>query len=126
MTEAESKYRGSKAYHLVYAELLAAARYRGLLTYQEIGRLMGLQDLKGPNLGRKVGLLLGEISEDEVRQGRPMLSALVVSSASFEPGSGFYALARRLGRLTSDDRAAERAFWEAERKAVYETWATPM
>jgi len=36
------KYRGTKLYHLVFNELITAARYRGTVTYQEIAKMMGL------------------------------------------------------------------------------------
>jgi hypothetical protein len=123
MSEADSKYRGSKEYVLVYAELVTAARYRGTLTYPDVGRAMGLKTFTGNHFSRVTGQILGEISEDEVCQGRPMLSAIAVGKGTHKPGDGFFEFARQLGRLKSEDSAAERAFWEAEVKAVYETWA---
>ena len=35
-------HRGTKAYLLIYAELITAARYRGTVTYQELAELVGL------------------------------------------------------------------------------------
>jgi len=114
------KYLGKVEYLLVYSELIAAARYRGVTTYQAIAQLMGLR-LSGSNMGREVGLVLGEITEAELDRGRPMLSALAVG-VSGKPGEGFYSLARQLGRLTEDSTAAEEAFWQHEREAVYAAW----
>jgi hypothetical protein len=34
-----NKYRGKVIYHLVYNELITAARYRGTITYQEIAQI---------------------------------------------------------------------------------------
>src|SRR5690606_16340339 len=110
---------GSTTYFVVYAELIQAARYRGLTTYQKIAQLMGLP-LSGSHMGRQVGQVLDEISKDEVQHGRPMLSAVAVG-VSGRPGPGFAALARRLGRLA--DNADERVFWEQECRRVYDTWA---
>jgi hypothetical protein len=115
------KYRGSTAYHLVYCELIRAAQYGGLTTYQAIAQIMGLP-LQGSHMGKEVGMMLGEISEDELAQGRPMLSAVVVG-VSGSPGPGFAALARELGKLESEDKADEMAFWEREKTAVYKAWA---
>lgn len=70
-------------------------------------------------MGREVGQILGEISEDEMEQGRPLLSAVAVG-VSGQPGAGFFALARQLGRLDAAGKAAELAFWEGEVTAVYE------
>lgn len=120
MSNAESKYRGSKDYALVYSELITVAKYRGYVTYQEIAKLVGLP-LQGNYMGKEIGHLLGEISEDEVSHGRPMLSVIVVSTTG-TPGPGFYELARALGKLDSTDKDKERSFWEHEKKALYETW----
>ena len=102
MPTVPDKYRGTKEYRLVLTELITAARYRGTVTYQEIAPLMGLPP-QGSHMGREIGQLLGEISEDEHVNGRPMLSAFAVSVEGV-PGPGFFALARDLGRLRSDAR----------------------
>ena len=114
------KYQGQKIYHFVYHELVMAARYRGLVTYQEIAKLMGLL-LTGGHMAREVGQILGEISQDEIANGRTMLSAIVVG-VSGEPGDGFYNLAKELGRLHSDTKEARLLFWEQEKQAVYDAW----
>jgi hypothetical protein len=47
--------------------------------------------------------MLGEISEEEDALGRGMLSVLVVHKGDGQrPGSGFFQLANKLGRDTSD------------------------
>ena len=66
MTEDTGKYRGQKIYHIVYHELIMAARYHGVITYQEIARLMGLPK-SGNFMGKELGEILGEISADEVK-----------------------------------------------------------
>lgn len=120
MKTIKDRYRPNKIYHFVYHELIMAARYRGVVTYQELAKLMGLP-LKGSHMGKEIGYILGEISEDEASYGRPMLSVLAVS-VSGEPGEGFYKLATEWGRLKEDTIEAKRAFWEQEKAAVYETW----
>jgi len=114
-----SKYRGSKEYSLVYCELITAARSRQTVTYERVAELMGLPP-RGHYMGAEVGHLLGEISEDEHHNGRPMLSAIAVSVMTGMPGDGFFKLARSLGKLGASD--SEREFWEKERDAVYATW----
>ena len=118
----QSKYRGTKEYLLVYAELIAAARHRGLLTYQEIAQLMGLP-LTGNKMGREVGLMLGEISADEHDNGRPMLSAIVVG-VNGKPGDGLFGISKRLGVFDDENEVAREQFVEQERRAVYEMWRT--
>ena len=113
-------YRGSKEYLLIYSELIRAAQHHGIVTYQELADLVGLP-LQGNYMGKELGHYTGEISREESEHGRPMLSAIVVGSSG-KPGGGFFVLAKELGKLTSDDPAEQNAFWEAEKRAVYETW----
>jgi len=114
------EYRGTQEYALVYCELITAAKYRGTVTYQEVAKLIGLP-LEGNYMGAQIGQLLGEISEDEVSHGRPMLSAIVVNTTGI-PGPGFFGLAVQLGKLDSTDKDKEQAFWKKEQRAIYETW----
>ncbi|MCK5644480.1 MAG: hypothetical protein KAJ19_27010 [Gammaproteobacteria bacterium] len=127
MPVVSDRYRGQIIYHLVYNELITAARYRGTVTYQEIAQMMGLA-ITGQNMGTQVGHILSEISEDEGGhdQPRPMLSAVAVR-VSGEPGDGFYTLARQLGKIGEDATTEQKkTFWKNEKKLVYETWQTPL
>ena len=54
MPVVSDKYRGSKEYHLIYCELMNAARYRGVITYQAIAQIMGLP-LTGNLMGKGHG-----------------------------------------------------------------------
>lgn len=122
MTVATSKYRGTIDYFLVHAELTTAARYRGTLTYVEIADIMGLP-ATGSYMGSQTGQMVGEISEDEHSSDRPLLSALVVSSTNGLPGPGFFIMAQRLGKLSTDASDDEKhRYWETERADVYATW----
>lgn len=120
MPVVKDKYRGEKEYHLIHSELITAARYRGTVTYQEIAKIIGLP-LRGAYMGAEIGQLLGEISEDECNNGRPMLSAVAVNIQG-SPGSGFFNLARSLKKLRGSSKSSENGFWENEKQAVYETW----
>jgi len=122
MITLEPKYRGKKEYFLVLAELIPAARFKGKVTYQEIAKLIGFP-LEGNYMGAEIGHLLGEISQDEVGYGRPMLSAIAVNTAG-HPGSGFFELARFLKRLDSDSRDEELRFWQKEVEDVHRAWTT--
>ena len=121
MTAIGSRYRGTIDYQRVTAELVTAARYRGTTTYQAIAILLGLP-LRGSHMGREVGQVLGEISEDEHNAGRPMLSAVAVNAAG-RPGPGFFALAEKFGRLNEGASKDEKIqFWEGERDNVHDLW----
>jgi hypothetical protein len=120
MPKYDAKYAGTQEYLLVYGELITAARYRGLISYQDIAEAMG-PPLSGSYMGHEVGHILGEISQEEHARGRPLLSALAVS-VSGTPGQGFYDLARQLGRLDKTEHDEELSFWEEEKQAVYAAW----
>ena len=122
MTLVRAKYRGTTIYVHVLGELVRAAQYRGVTTYQDIALMMGLPT-SGSHMGAETGHVLGEISEDEVRSGRPMLSAVAVG-VSGKPGRGFYELARQLGRIHTNDE--DLAFWRAELNSAYEAWRRPL
>jgi hypothetical protein len=112
------KYRCTGEYFLVFCELVKAARHRGTVTYQEVADVVGMPTV-GAHMGKEVGHLCGEISEDEHKLGRPMLSAVVVG-VDGTPGDGFFKLAEDLGKLAGgDDRVR---FWREEQSAVYKLW----
>jgi hypothetical protein len=116
-----SKYRRKPEYFLAYAELLAAARRRGTVTYREIAFVTGLP-LQGNPMAATVGQLLGEISEDEHQMGRPMLSALAVHEDDGRPGEGFFGLAKGLGQLKDDSEQGKQRFWEQQTASIYHIW----
>jgi hypothetical protein len=118
----QNKYRGKTAYYHVHAELVRAAQYRGITTYQDIALIMALP-ISGSHMGAQTGHILGEIVEDEVSAGRPMLSAVAVG-VNGKPGPGFFTLARELGRLT--DGNDDWVFWASERDRVYDAWKRPI
>jgi hypothetical protein len=122
MIAKEERYRGSKRYLLALSEIVAAARLGRTLTYGDLAEVTAFPRT-GTNMGVELGHLLGEICEDEHKQGRPLLSAIVVTQKGV-PGPGFFKLARHLGRLSGSSPEAEAAFWMAERDAVHKTWAT--
>jgi hypothetical protein len=66
-------------YHLVYGELIRAARNRGTVTYQELTQVVGLP-LSGNWMGKRLGDILGTVLHNEVNQRRPMLSALAIKT----------------------------------------------
>jgi hypothetical protein len=122
MSIVKDKYRGSTVYFHVVAELVRAAQYRGVTTYQDIALLMGLP-ITGAYMGSETGQILGEIVEDEVKAGRPMLSAVAVG-VSGKPGPGFYTLAHQIGLL--DSPSENLAFWREERDKAYAAWRRPL
>jgi hypothetical protein len=98
-------------------ELIRAATERGVLTYAELGTRVAI-DLDDPAARTVLSSILGEISEAEVRAGRPMLSAIVVQTDNQAPGAGFYALGQRLGVVNAGEDADSFAF--RQMRAIWE------
>lgn len=121
MTTAGSKYRGTKEFLLIYSKLIAASQSRGLVYYKEVANVLGI-DTPGHHMAREVGQVLGEISEDEHRAERPLLSAVAVATTGF-PGDGFFNLASRLGKYAGNTTRDKKQFWIQERDQVYFEWA---
>lgn len=109
MAVVPDKYRGTREYEQVRAEMIKVAKQEDTILYTDIARIMGLPP-SGHYMSREVGHMSGEISEDEHSQGRPMLSAVAVSVRIRIPGSGFFDLVRNLGKLQDSSEQAERNF----------------
>lgn len=73
--------------------------------------------------GSQIGYLLGHVSVAEWLEGRPFLSAIVISAEEGHPGKGFYDFARELRDLSSNSRTAELEYWQAEVRRCHEFWA---
>lgn len=114
------KYRGSRAYSLVYCRLIDAARKIEAVSYERIAEIMGLEP--GLYMVQEIGHLLGEINEDEHNNGRPMLSAVAVNPDIKMPGEGFFKLANKLQKFHGTTVEDKRTFWREEIQKVYETW----
>lgn len=121
MTIVQSRYRGTIEYANVYVEPITSAQYRGHITYQEVAAIIGLPNT-GSHMGKEVGWMLGEISEDEHANGRPMLSALALSNSG-KPGEGFFGIAATLGLLPEGSSPAEKdSFVKKQQESVYRIW----
>ena len=98
--------------------MINAAQHNGFATYQEIAPANGFQ-LCGNVMGNKISELIGLVSKNEVNQGRPMMSAIVVG-VNGKPGKGFYEWADELGVMSEGDN--EESFWKGECEKIYEDW----
>lgn len=118
----ETSIEKSKAYLRVYALLIRAAQQKGYVTSGDVADLMALSG--EPSNLRVANLVLGSIAKREHRNGRPMLSSVVVSSSEHEPVAALFKTASDLGLLpagASKDR--REAFWREEVNRVFEEWA---
>lgn len=103
------------------ALLVSYAQNRRMVPYSEFVAHIHAVQFEGPHDPR-LWHLLGEITEAESLAGRGMLSSLVVhKDGDYQPGPGFFELARRLGRDVQDIEK----FWIQEVKRVFAAWANP-
>jgi hypothetical protein len=72
-------------------------------------------------MGKEIGMYLGAVSDAEHALGRPLLSAVAISTKD-TPGAGFFSIAKHLGKYRGRTREDEGAFWLAEREAAYDAW----
>lgn len=94
------------------------AKLRGMIAYSELAAKLQSVQLE-PN-SFALFSLLGDVSWEEDKAGRGMLSVIVVHKAGdMQPGHGFFELARDLGRDTSDILAC----WITELKKVHAYWS---
>lgn len=102
----------------LYRRLREVARSGSVTTYREVALLAGL-DPREPDQRSALSRLLREVSLHEHEQGRPLLSAVVVSQDTRLPGRGFFALMQSLGF----GNGYEQVLFEEELRRVHQQWA---
>ena len=106
----------------LYDALVRIARSRDRITYQEIAPVVGLNLDKAADRD-KLSNLLGDISQNEVAEGRPMLSVVVINAASNQPGKGFFRLAKELDLYSGKTALDQLDFFVKELTRTYDYWA---
>jgi len=101
----------------VYDALMDAASRGKPVYYGELAKLMEL-NMMDEGDRTKLFKLLENITVYEHKEGRPLLSAIVISRANKMPGYGFFKLARRLGVQKQDNTT----FFYAEVRKVFDYW----
>ena len=100
------------------AILIGWARDGALKTYTELSdQISAIPWPEGAHTheGSQIGWLLGQVAVAEWAEGRPLLSAIVISASTKRPSYGFYDLAMQLGEIpagASSERQEE--YWVVE------------
>jgi hypothetical protein len=125
------------AFEAALDAIQTAASRRKLITYTDLVTDMGRSPLIGnptyvPILGdprhrNALSALLGAISSFTWMLYVPpvMLTALVVTEATRQPGAGFYQLARDLGATTASSKVEEETFWVSQVAIAFGTGGWP-
>jgi len=99
--------------------LIGRAKQRQTIPYSDLVAKVKAIDL--PRNSPAFWDMLGEISTEEDTAGRGLLTVIVIhGKGDTLPGAGFFQLAKRLERDTSD----KKAFWTEELRRVYGSWST--
>ncbi len=107
----------NRAKEEIREKLIELAQKESSISYKDLAAQIESMSLKANDV--EFFNILEEISIEENNAGRGLLSVLVVRSDSVGlPGSGFYDLARSLGRVFND----KKDFWEEEANRVYEAF----
>ncbi len=105
----------------IYEELKRVARAQSLTTFGAIAPLVGLNlNLRAHR--EYLALVLRAVSIEEHREGRPLLSAIVVQSQGGTPGKRFFKLAKELGLYSGCTELDELEFFSREVARVHATW----
>jgi hypothetical protein len=97
--------------------MIGRARERAMVTYTELVAEIDAVSLQAHD--PRLDDLLRQLATSEAQAGRGMITALVVHKhGDMEPGRGFFELAEKLGRNTSDRTKC----WIEEVKRVYRAW----
>jgi len=98
--------------------LIARASLRGMIPYSELVRQVRTIRLEPDSFAFHA--MLGEISTDEDEADRGIFSVIVVhKDGDMQPGPGFFDLAKRPGRDTSDILKC----WVDELHTVHAAWS---
>ena len=123
MCVVERRYKETIEYYKVYSALIYAAKDQKKLNYAAVAKIMGIPET-GNYMGAETGHMLGEISENEHNNRRPLLSAVVVKNNTGIPGKGLFTLACQLHKLEENTTPEQKkVFWRNELNQVYEKWS---
>jgi len=103
-----------------YLTALAKLRTKPI-TYSDFLDDMGTEIDSPADVGT-LGRYLDEVCKYENRQGRPMLTVLLVSEETGRPSEGFYEMARQLRKYNGSSEQDETRFFQQELTAIYDTW----
>jgi hypothetical protein len=102
--------------------LITRAKLGTTINYGSLNQLLDRPyDLTNSYERHLLGEDLGEISEFEHSQGRPLLSAIVVAEENKLSGIGFFEMAERL-ELFDPSKISKKKFLEQEQKKVIDYW----
>ena len=96
----------------IYEKIKEVAKDGGTVTYSEVASCVGMRAIE-------ITPILDRINKTENREGRPLLSAVVVNKIKRMPGTGFFELAKELKLYNGGD---DTGYWHEELQRVRAYW----
>lgn len=108
----------------VRSYLIEKARKKQTCFYQELSDAckLGLFMSDSPHDRAEIGRILGEVSENEHENDRPLISSLVISKGENYQGDGFYKLAEALGYGNWKKLKSDISFEIGQMNKCFEFW----
>lgn len=104
--------------------LIKTAKRKSIINYTELLKQSGVRlDMSIPHDRGQLGHLLGEISWNEVKEGRPMLSSIALHAGDFKQGQGFFDLAEVLYSMSFPNEDAKIKFGMEEMTKTHNLWS---
>jgi hypothetical protein len=115
---------------MVYPVLISVGRAGQKVFYMDLWKMSGLN----PGWRRYMGTIVGEISEKEILNGNPPLSAIVIGVTTGYPGGGFFGLPCIPPTLARHGRAqqslplteVDKEYIRAQQSAVWKCWGAAL
>lgn len=104
--------------------LREVASRKNVINYTELIKQAKVKlDMNRPYDRGVLGHLLGEISMNEVAEGRPMLSSVALHAGDHKQGQGFFDLAEEIYKCHFKDADAQLSFGMEEMKRTHNFWS---
>lgn len=105
--------------------LIKVAKRKSIINYTDLLKQSKVNlDMSIPFDRGQLGHLLGEISWNEVKQGRPMLSSVALHAGDFKQGQGFFDLAEELYSITFNNEDEQVKFGMEEMNKTHKFWSS--
>ena len=112
----------------IQKHLIVYAKRGQTVSYDSINRLIGSPyTLTNSYERHQLGEELGDVSQFELSQGRPLLSSICVKQDDEMPGKGFFEMAAELedgegNKLFDPSKESKKKYLKREQEKVFEYW----
>jgi hypothetical protein len=112
----------------IQKHLIERARKGNTIYYESLNQLIGSPyNLHNSCERHQLGVELGDVSQFELSQGRPLLSAICITQLEKTPGVGFFEMAAELedsngNKLFDPSKESKKKYLKREQEKVFDYW----